>query len=135
MVITGEQLQQLVTSSGVDPEVAFRERLKKSSTDFVTDFEKWIEAEALEIAGRGRRSAHRKYPMAFHERLNGFRLSTYVKGFRTSDGVFDATRFAEIEFNATPFATACENLKTRGIIVEDVSDPARGLGFWLKISF
>ena len=138
MVITGDQLQQLVTSSGVDPEVTFRDRLKKASEDFISEFEKWVETEAVDIAGRGRRHAHRKYPMAFHERQNGFRISTYVKGFRTAEGDFDSSRFQDIGYEdptPTPFSAACAGLAKRGIYVEDVSDPSRGLGFWLKIAF
>ena len=138
MVITGEQLQQLATTSGVDPEVDFKERLIMAAENFTSTFEKWVEKEALETAKRGRRQTHRKYPLSFHERVDGFRVSTYVKGFRTSDGGFDPSRFVELGYTpeaATPFLKACAFLQNRGIVVEDVSDPSKGLGFWLRISF
>lgn len=138
MVITGEQLQQLANSSGVDPETDFKQRLTTSANDFVDSFQQWVEKEALDMANKGRRQSHRKYPLAFHERLNGFRVSTYVKGFRTSTGVFDTSRFSEVGFTEdvpTPFEKARAQLKERGIEVDDVSDPSKGLGFWLRISF
>lgn len=138
MVITGEELQKLATTSGVDPEVDFKERLNSAAENFTTTFEKWVEKEALETAKRGRRQTHRKYPLSFHEKIDGFRVSTYVKGFRTSDGGFDPSRFVELGYSedkATPFQKACAYLQNRGINVEDVSDPAKGLGFWLRISF
>lgn len=138
MVITGEQLQQLATSSGVDPELDFRKRLSEASTAFVTSFQAWVESEAMDMASKGRRQSHRKYPHAFHERLHGFRVSTYVKGFRTADGSFDSSRFQEVGFSedvGTPFEQARLFLRERGIYVEDVSDPSKGLGFWLRISF
>lgn len=138
MVITSEELHRLVTSSGIDAEQEFRTRLDGAATTFVRSFEKWVEEQAMDIAKLGRRQSHRRYPSKFHEKLNGFRLSTYVKGFRTPDGGFTSARFLEIgytEEQPTPFEKARANLCQRGIFVEDVSDPARGLGFWLRISF
>lgn len=137
MPITGEQLRQLMTSSNNDEE--FRERLSTSSNKFMEIFQEWVEKKAIEIAHRRRRTATCNYPLAFNERLHGFRISTYIKGFRTSEGGFDSSRFLEIDGYSqecpTPFEKVRKNLSDRGIHVEDISDPVRGLGFWLKITF
>lgn len=140
MPITGEQLRQLMNSSNTDDD--FKTKLKESSDKFIEMFEEWVEKKAIEIAHRGNRSnrfANCKYPLAFNQRLNGFRISTYIKGFRTANGEFDTSHFRDLEDYSdelpTPFEKARHSLQERGIYVQDISDPMRGLGFWVKISF
>lgn len=137
MPITAEQLRMVMSSASSDEE--FKTRLHTSSTNFIDVFQEWIETKALEIAHKGKRSANCKYPLSFNERFAGFRISTYVKGFRKADGGFDSSRFQELdgydEEVSTPFVRACKLLGERGIVVQDISNPSRGLGFWLSISF
>lgn len=137
--MTSDELNKIANSAEGDNEIAFREKLKNASESFVKDFEKWVEAEALTIASRGRRQAWVKYPLSFHDRFEGFRVSSFIKGFRNPEnGGFDPQRYTEIGYTEavpTPYHRVQHDLQDRGINVEDVSDSSRGLGFWLKISF
>lgn len=139
MVLTSDELNKIATSAEGDNENSFREKLQTASDLFCKEFEKWVETEALTIASKGKRQAYRKYPLSFHDRFEGFRISSFVKGFRNpSDGGFDPSRYGEIGYTedfATPYHRVRHLLQERGIHIDDVSDSSRGLGFWLKISF
>lgn len=138
MVVTSEDLHRIAEKAEEEGESQFRKRLQAASDAFAAAFEEWADQQALAIAKRGRKQAHQKYPVSFHERKDGFRLSTFVKGFRDSSGAFNPSRFLDIGYTSevpTPFEKARISLRERGINVEDVSDPSKGLGFWLKIYF
>jgi hypothetical protein len=130
----------LMSSASHVADDEFKDRLKSACDKFNEVFIEWVESKAMELAHRGKRSGNFKYPLAFNDRFNGFRLSTYIKGFRTKEGTFDASRFKELEHGftddcSTPFDQVKSILAGRSINIEDISDPTRGLGFWVKISF
>lgn len=119
--------------------VDFMDRLNAASDKFMEIFQEWVESKAISMAHSGKRYAHFKYPIAFNEKLHGFRLSTYIKGFRMPDGSFSPATFLEMpgytEETPTPYEKIKAVLRSRGIVIQDVSNPLRGLGFWVKISY
>jgi hypothetical protein len=62
-----------------------------------------------------------------------FRVSTFVSMYRLEDPhVFEQLGYAPGE---SPFTRICKLFQERGIQVADASDPSKGYGFWVKLSF
>lgn len=73
-------------------------------------------------------------PWKHSDKFRGrFRVSTFVSMYRMQDPhVFEELGYAE---NESPFLRICKSFAEQGIRVADASDPTKGHGFWVSLSF
>lgn len=112
----------------------FLKQLKNTSDDFIN---KIISKSIEELQNCSELGYLQKkfFFENFKTKFGPVRLSTLVKGFKINDE-WNAEIFEKIGYKAgTPFDKAVSLLKEKGILLEDISDLSKGLGFWLKVSF
>ncbi len=74
------------------------------------------------------------FPLKLSDKFrNRFRVSTLVSMYRMTDPtVFEDIGYAK---GQSPFQRVKDKFVEKGILVENVSDSSKGVGFWLSLSF
>lgn len=113
-------------------------RLKESCEDFMKEMEKEVMDRLLSSVHRGNKLVRFRASIDFDQSFGCVKVSTMVYGWRDSKNhEWNTKTFEEIGIKEgmTPFAVVIDHFKEQGIIVKNISDRRRGLGFWIEASF
>jgi len=114
-------------------EQTFLHNLKDSSEQFINLLIQKVMKE-LQYCSENGLLSKRFYVDHFKNKNGIVKVSTLVKGFRWKDGWNDNV-FKQIGYSSTPFQYVVEFLKSKQILLEDISDVTKGLSFWCQVSF
>jgi hypothetical protein len=114
-------------------EKVFLDSLKEVSDNFVSSL---IQKSLKELQFCSDNGILKKkfYVDHFKNKKGCVKISTLVKGFKIKEE-WNTEVFQKIGYESTPFQYAVDILKTKKILLEDISDINKGLSFWCQISF
>jgi hypothetical protein len=110
----------------------YLKRLNASCLDFMEDLRLEIEERLLFAAQYGCKNTRFKSRFIFHNRYGNVKISTLIYGWMNHDGTWNNDGFKDIGFTDTPFVMLKNQFKSKGITINNISDPKKGFGFWIE---